>query len=97
MGYALKKTTVGIRDAKANLSKLLKEVQKGAEIILTDRGRPVGKLVPVKLENLTLYQRIHALEKNGVLEPAKESNRVVSPISVREGIGQKILQEDRDS
>ena len=30
--------TVGVRDAKINLSKLLKMVRNGSEIILTDRG-----------------------------------------------------------
>ena len=93
----MKNTTVGIREAKANLSRLLKEVQKGAEIVLTDRGTPVGKLVPIELENLTLTQRINTLEKNGVLEPATETYKDVSPVSVKEGLAQKYLQEDRDS
>ncbi len=93
----MKNTTVGIREAKANLSRLLKEVQEGAEIILTDRGMPVGKLVPVEPENFTLNQRIHTLQKSGVLEPAKESYKDVFPVSVEEGIAQKFLQEDRDS
>ncbi len=50
--------SVGIRDAKINLSKLLKIVQKGSEVILTDRGRPVGKIVPVKPESLPLLERV---------------------------------------
>ena len=36
---------VGIRDAKMNLSKYLKMVQKGTEVIITDRGRPVGRRI----------------------------------------------------
>lgn len=31
---------VGVREAKVNLSKLLREVQRGAEVIITDRGKP---------------------------------------------------------
>ncbi len=36
----------GIRQARQNLSVLLAEVAKGHEITLTDRGRPVARLVP---------------------------------------------------
>ncbi len=36
----------GIREARQNLSVLLEEVKKGREIIITDRGKPVARLVP---------------------------------------------------
>jgi prevent-host-death family protein len=36
----------GIREARQNLSALIEEVQKGKEITITDRGRPVARLVP---------------------------------------------------
>ena len=36
----------GIRDVRQNLSALLEEVSKGHEITITDRGRPVARLVP---------------------------------------------------
>lgn len=35
----------GIREARQNLSALIEEVQKGHEITITDRGRPVARLV----------------------------------------------------
>ena len=38
--------TAGVREARQNLSALLDEVKKGREIIITERGRPVAKLVP---------------------------------------------------
>lgn len=38
--------TAGIREARQNLSALLDEVRKGREIVITERGRPVAKLVP---------------------------------------------------
>jgi prevent-host-death family protein len=38
---------VGIREAKNNLSKLVDAVRHGEEVILTKRGRPLAKLVPV--------------------------------------------------
>jgi prevent-host-death family protein len=38
--------SAGIREARQNLSALLEEVRKGREVVLTDRGRPVARLVP---------------------------------------------------
>jgi prevent-host-death family protein len=42
----------GIREARQNLSALLEEVRKGHEITITDRGRPVARLVPPLSPNL---------------------------------------------
>jgi prevent-host-death family protein len=36
----------GIRAARQNLSQLIAEVRKGHEITITDRGKPVARLVP---------------------------------------------------
>jgi prevent-host-death family protein len=36
----------GIREARQNLSALIEEVRKGYEITITDRGKPVARLVP---------------------------------------------------
>lgn len=38
--------TAGVREARQHLSVLLDEVKKGHEILITERGRPVAKLVP---------------------------------------------------
>lgn len=37
---------VGAFEAKNQLSALLDKVEKGAEIVITRRGKPVAKLVP---------------------------------------------------
>ena len=37
--------TAGVRQARQNLSALLDEVRKGREVVITERGRPVAKLV----------------------------------------------------
>ena len=38
--------TAGVREARQNLSVLLDEVRRGREVVITERGRPVAKLVP---------------------------------------------------
>ena len=38
--------SAGVREARQNLSALLDEVKKGREVLITEHGRPVAKLVP---------------------------------------------------
>ena len=38
--------TAGVRAARQNLSALLDEVKQGREVVITEHGRPVAKLVP---------------------------------------------------
>lgn len=90
-------TQVGIRDAKVHLSKLLKIVQQGHEIILTDRGRPVGKLVPIESEALPLEVRIKRLEEQGILEASlgEDKRPLPPPLPLPPDTAQRLLQEDR--
>jgi prevent-host-death family protein len=90
---------VGVREAKISLSKLLKMVKNGNEVILTDRGRPVGKIVPLEEESLPLEVRIKRLEEQGIIENRgeKAQNEIPPPIRLQHGIAQRLLQEDRDN
>ena len=94
----MKTTTVGIRDAKIHLSKYVKMVQKGNEIILTDHGRPVGKIIPMATRDLPIEERVKQLEDKGLLEPdsGRVHYKIPRPIPVPEGIAQVFLQEDRN-
>ncbi len=84
--------SVGIREAKINLSKLLKGVQAGREIIITDRGKPVGKIVPVPKGSLPLSDRINEMERQGWIEPRKKKSRELHPpIPLPEELAQKLL------
>jgi prevent-host-death family protein len=39
--------TVGIRQLKEQLSHFVEQVKTGATVLITDRGKPVGRIVPV--------------------------------------------------
>lgn len=39
--------TVTIRDAKANLSRLISQVAKGESFVITNAGKPLARIVPV--------------------------------------------------
>ncbi len=45
---APKKKTVGAYEAKTHLPALLKEVERGKEIVITRREKPIARLVPIQ-------------------------------------------------
>jgi prevent-host-death family protein len=98
-GMVMKMINVGVREAKMNLSKLLKRVMQGQEVIITDRGKPVGKIVPITENNLSLAERIDRMEEQGLLGPVRKGRamRLPPPLPAREGVAQEFLQEDRDA
>jgi prevent-host-death family protein len=95
----MRHTSVGIRDAKIHLSRYLKLVQKGEEVIITDHGRPVGKIVPMVSRDLDLRERIDRLVEQGIIEPLSGERllTIPPPIPVPKGVAQRMLQEDRDA
>jgi prevent-host-death family protein len=38
----------GVREARQDLTSLIEEVRKGREVVITQRGRPVARLVPIR-------------------------------------------------
>ena len=91
--------SVGIRDAKIHLSRYLKMVQQGTEVIITDRGRPVGKIIPIHTRDLPLKERIKRMEDLGQIEPVSGEGlkKIPPPIPVMDGAAHKFLQEDRNN
>ena len=62
--------TVGVREARQNLSALLDEVKKGREILITERGRPVAKLVPASPTRAKGFPDLSAFRRTmPVLDP----------------------------
>ena len=89
-------TSVGIREAKIHLSHLLKKVRRGMEIVITERGKPVGKIVPLHPSSLSLAERISELEMRGIIEERKLPPRSLPPpIPVEGNPAQRFLEQDR--
>jgi len=90
-------STVGIREAKIHFSNLMKKVRKGMEIIITDRGKPVGKIVPLNRPSPSLAERINDLEMRGIIEEKKSPfKNLPPPVPLDGDIAQKLLQESRN-
>lgn len=60
-----------MRDLKNNLSRYLKRVQEGGEVIVTDHGRPVARLAA--LDHPT--DKLAELIASGAVRPAERSTR----------------------
>ncbi len=57
--------TVGVRELKARLSEYLRQVKSGRTVLITDHGKPVGRLVPA---GQTLEERLRAMVDAGLAE-----------------------------
>lgn len=88
---------IGVREAKARFSRLVHDAQRGHEWIITQRGTPVAKIVPMRDATSTpLAERLLRLVRLGIIEPATARSRAVpAPLPLEPGIAQRFLQEDR--
>jgi prevent-host-death family protein len=59
--------TAGVARLKAHLSEFLAAVKAGEEVSVTERGRPIARIVPVHLADQE-DQRLAELERMGLLK-----------------------------
>jgi len=85
----------GIREAKARLSELLRDVQAGREWVITERGKPVARLVPASAPRGPLEDRLKRLEEAGVLERRVPQSPLPPPLPLAAEFARRILDEDR--
>jgi prevent-host-death family protein len=61
---------VGVRELRNNLSRYLDKVRDGEEVVVTDRGRAIARVLPIGGE-----QAIDRLIREGRVTPAKMRRR----------------------
>ncbi|MBI2501104.1 MAG: type II toxin-antitoxin system prevent-host-death family antitoxin [Deltaproteobacteria bacterium] len=81
------------------MSEYLSKVKRGGEIIVTDRGHPIAKLVPFTVASSTSAER-QRLIREGLIEPGRTGrvprNFLQQPkIKDPEGLILKALLEER--
>ena len=82
---------MNILDAKNRLSKIIKSVQAGEEVVIANRGEPVAKLVPVRgatarPEQGTAQAILGWLDRNPLPDYARRSAREIDA-SIKEARG----------
>lgn len=90
-------TAAGVRELKTHLSRYLKRVQQGETVLITDRGKPVGRIVPVQSSQST-DERIKEMVAAGLVAWNGERFRPPShrPVVKGDKTIAELLLEDRE-
>lgn len=70
---------VGVGDLKSRLSEYLRQVKRGHTIIITDHGRPVGRILPAEQD---LEERLKVLQDAGIVAWNGQKLEPITPIAV---------------
>jgi prevent-host-death family protein len=62
-------TTAGVAALKASLSEYLKRVKAGEEVVVTERGRPIARLVPVPRVSGPTEAEMEEMVAAGLIRP----------------------------
>jgi prevent-host-death family protein len=82
---------VGIRELRDHLSKYLEAVQAGNDIVVTDRGRPIARVVPMNGE-----RTLDRLIREGRVTPAKTRKRTLpAPIKTKGTVSDLVAEQRR--
>lgn len=57
---------VAVRELKTRLSEYLSQVKAGEEVVVTERGRPIAKIVPLSSSE-SLPDRLADMERRGLV------------------------------
>src|SRR3972149_6035300 len=78
-GAVMEQTRVGIRELKENLSKYMAKVKSGQSIVITEHGKPVGRIIP---EGQSLEEHVEALRQAGVIAWNGKKLKRIKPSAV---------------
>ena len=81
---------VGVRELRNNLSRYLDRVREGEEVVVTDRGRAVARVLPVSGE-----RTIDRLIREGKVTPAKTRKRTRPRSAKTAGTVSDLIAEQR--
>ena len=82
---------VGIRDLRAGLSRYVELVKAGEEIVVTEHGKAVARLVPLNGE-----RKIDRLIREGIVRPAqREKGPMPQPIKIKGTVSDIVIEQRR--
>jgi prevent-host-death family protein len=90
--------TAAISTLKAKLSEHIAAVKRGEEVLVTERGEPVARIVPVSPDSVK-DRRVRDLVARGVLRAGRgRLRRLLADLPVcrvPEGVVMRVLDEER--
>ena len=69
---------LGLREANQRFSKAIRAVRAGTQVVLTDRGRPIAIIVPVKGDHAR-EAALRAMADEGSITPAARRGPMPPP------------------
>ena len=69
---------LGLREANQRFSQAIKAVRAGQEVVLTERGRPIAVIKPIKEEDAR-EATLQAMADEGLITPAARKGRMPTP------------------
>ena len=84
----------GVKELKNQLSRYLADVKDGKEVVVTERGRPIARLVPLEKKISRLEEMIDA----GLVTPARAPRRrkLPPPVKPDGGTVSEFVIKDRE-
>jgi prevent-host-death family protein len=73
---------VGVRELKARLSEYLRQVKQGHTLVITERGKAVGRLIP---QGQSLDERLEELQRAGLIRWNGKKLSPMKPIAKLRG------------
>ncbi len=91
----MKQTTVNIRELKSHLSHYLRLTKAGETVEITERGTPIGRIVPTAL---SVADRLESMTRSGLLLWNKRKLKRKKPAAAVRGrrTVADLLIEDRE-
>jgi prevent-host-death family protein len=84
--------TVAVAEIKARLSSYLKRIKAGEEILITERGTPVARLVPLKGGEVASSRRRRLAEAGLLRLGSGRRSLLLKPAAGHERVGAEVLQ-----
>jgi prevent-host-death family protein len=85
------KRTVSVVELKARLSEQLRVVKAGNELVVTERGVPVARLMPLDEEERKSSRRMR-LAREGTLKPGRgRLPKILQTAPTGDGVGSDVL------
>ncbi len=72
---------VGVRDLKSKLSQYIAEAKTGVDVIVTEHGKPVARLIREPVQKKSVKEKLYKLAEEGGIElpQKKKTNKKTLP------------------
>lgn len=89
--------SAGIKDLKNNLSRYLSRVKDGEDVLITERGKVIARIIQEKSDEVSLRQALSQLTVRGLITlPSRKIERdIPDPVDVPGRLISEMVIEDR--